>query len=240
MRLLFALVVGLLFLGSVVSAAAQTPEASPVAPSAAAICNPAVSGTPEVTAQAPIDVATVAFDQIVIDALLPFTDSSFSLASVIRERTQHPPMTDFADLVVNLNTDWQTRLAAMRASLYPDTSVLSDQDVALGIAMHMSASPGRGGAPGLDGISAAHQVESLAGLCEAEIDPDLVFIDAMIGQFSAVLIVTGLAATDAMEADVQAIAIEIQDEINAEIDQLNLWRQTWFPNAPYTDDHGEG
>jgi uncharacterized protein (DUF305 family) len=162
------------------------------------------------------------------------------LTTVIRERTQHPPVRDFADLVIAVNTDWMARLSDMRASLYSDAPDLSEQDVALAMEMHMSASPGLGGASGLEGLSTAHQAAWLARLCAAEVDPDLVFIDAMISQFSSVLIVTDQAATGAVHPEVQAIAIEFQDEVHAEIDQLNLWRQTWFPNAPFTDEHGAG
>lgn len=238
MRLFVPFVLGLLLLGAIATVSAQTPEATPAGPTAADVCAPNAA-TPEATAAASIDVTTIPFDVVLIDALLPSTESSIELATVIRERSAHPPMVEFVDLVIEVNQDWQTRLMAIRQADAANVPLLGDQDIALGMEMHMSATPGRGGASGLEGIFTAHRTSSLASLCTAEVDPDLIYIDAMVGQFSAMLIVTGQAVVDASNPELQALAVEMQDEINAEIDQLNLWRQTWYPDAPFTDEHGE-
>jgi len=220
-------------------AAAQTPVASPTAPDIDALCGSVqLDATPVASATDPaIDLSAVSPDQIVLDALHPTLATTNALTEIIAVRSKHPPMVELALEILPIQAAWLTQTDAIRKQYYAGKANLNPAQIAQAYAMATSASPGMGGASGLEPLTSEHQLESLRDLCAESLEPDLAFIDHMVAQYSGLLVLTGFAMEYAQHPETVALAKTIQGEVLAELDQFNLWRQTWFPNAPFQDDH---
>ena len=235
----FALLLILLISLCAIPAVAQTPVASPSAADIDALCGTVQSdATPTTETFDPaIDLSAVSPDQIVLDALHPTLATTNALTEIIAVRSKHPPMVELALEILPIQADWLTQTDAIREQYYAGKANLNPAQIAQAFAMATSASPGMGGTSGLEPLTSEHQLESLRDLCAESLEPDLVFIDHMVAQYSGLLVLTGFAMEHAQHPETVALATTIQGEVLAELDQFNLWRQTWFPNAPFQDDH---
>jgi uncharacterized protein (DUF305 family) len=233
-----------LFLGSNASAVqAQTPGATPVGPTSNEICA-LVDASASPVAISPIatpvdvDLASVPFDQIFIDALVPQLNASIAMATVIADRTTHPPVRDLTAILISTQSNWANSLTDRRTAWFPEAPALTDSQLLTAMAIHLSDSPGAGSPAGLDGMSAVRSAAQLQALCSAGTDADLIFIDTTVARYSGLLILAQVAIERAEHPEIAALATDLSTELQAEIDQLNLWRTTWYRNAPYVDSDG--
>ena len=220
---------------------AQTPIASPTAIDADAVCGtisgPSVDSTPSPSGLNP---SVVTIDQAYIDAMLPTLQTTQTMAAVIAERTRHPPMTDLTSVMIETQSDWSLQLAAIRTTRFGDTPPLSDTDIAAVVDYTASQSPGMGSGGGsISALTAPSLTLALSSLCAETDNPDLIFIDQLTRIYSDTLVLTDLEIAYGTQSDLVTLAGVIQEEILAELDQLNLWRQTWYGGSPVPiDDAG--
>ena len=69
----------------------------------------------------------------------------------------------------------------------------------------------------------------------AEVDPDLLFLDAMIVHHGTALEMSEPAAELAEHEELRQLASDIIAAQRAEIEQMQAWRDEWFPGAPPSD-----
>jgi uncharacterized protein (DUF305 family) len=76
---------------------------------------------------------------------------------------------------------------------------------------------------------------SMMTATDADVDPDLAFIDGMIVHHESAVAMAELAADLAEHEEIGMLASDIIAAQTAEIEQLQTWRDEWFPDAPETD-----
>ena len=228
--------VALLLLGfaSAAVARAQTPAASPVAPSADQICSRSLDSTlasPSAEATAvTIDLASLDFDRIAIDLLLPRVTVSVDLAAVIHDRTRHPPVIGYTEALIQTQSPWIGTLMALRDKSYPDSPDLTDEQLATALEMTMANAPGMGA--GANQFTASAGLEALVGdLCAEGSDADLRYMDLATSLDSELLVLGNLTKQNATHSEMRDLATAMVTEISAEVDQVNLWRSIWYSEA---------
>jgi len=81
-------------------------------------------------------------------------------------------------------------------------------------------------------MGAGHQ---MGGSPEAGVDPDLVFIDAMIVHHQSAVMMAEMALDASEREEIRTLSGEIIEAQEAEIEQLLQWRDEWYPDAPESD-----
>jgi uncharacterized protein (DUF305 family) len=69
----------------------------------------------------------------------------------------------------------------------------------------------------------------------APVTSDLAYIDGMIVHHQGAITMARDALAQAESDDVKQLATQIINAQEAEIMQLNVWRESWYPDAPETD-----
>ena len=225
-----------------------TAEGTPVAvfPTASSVCDPflgtPVAGTPVAdqtpSPPVPIDVATLSFDLLYLDAMIPHHQMAIDMAVIARERTERPEIVDMAEAIIGAQQAELEFMMGLRADWYPDIPPLTNQQLIDGMTVQLSESPGVGGIAGLEDMATAHMTEGLVTLCETEADVDLAFIDIMIAHHSSAIVLGQEASTRLEHSALQNLAMTISTDQAAEIDQMLIWRDAWYPDAPIEDHHG--
>lgn len=68
-----------------------------------------------------------------------------------------------------------------------------------------------------------------------DVDADLAFIDGMIVHHQSAVMMAEVALEVSEREEIQTVANEIIEAQNAEIEQLQEWRDEWYPDAPESD-----
>jgi uncharacterized protein (DUF305 family) len=224
--------VALLLLGSTNAAVAraQTPVASP-ADQACSQSLESASASPSAEATAvTIDLASLEFDQIAIDLLLPRIGASIDLAAVIHDRTRHPPVVGYTEVLIQTQSPWIGTLTALRDQTYPDSPDLTDEQLATALEMATANSPGMGASA--NQFTASADLEAMVGdLCAEGADADLRYMDLVTSLDSELLVLSSLTEQNATHSEMRDLATAMVAEISAEVDQINLWRSIWYGEA---------
>jgi len=89
-----------------------------------------------------------------------------------------------------------------------------------------------GGAMPAATMSGDHQ---MGGSPEAGVDPDLVFIDAMIVHHQSAVMMAEMAQEASEREEIRTLTSEIIEAQETEIEQMGQWRDEWYPDAPESD-----
>lgn len=81
-------------------------------------------------------------------------------------------------------------------------------------------------------MAASHQ---MGGSPETGVDPDLVFIDAMIIHHQSAVMMAEMALDVSEREEIRTLASDIIDAQETEIEQMGQWREAWFANAGNSD-----
>jgi uncharacterized protein (DUF305 family) len=214
-------------------------QATPEAPSAAAVCG-RVAGTPVATPTA-IDLSVgelqaLDFDLIFLDAMIPHVQASIDMATIARDRSTRPELVEFASAIISGQLSQVEAMIAWRAEWYPDVPALSWVHLVDAMNMKLSESPGVGGVAGLEAMDPAHRAADLASLCGTD-DVDLAFIDALIAHNGSSIILAKAAIDRSTHREVREIGGSLATTQQYEIDQLLAWRTAWYAGTPIPDEH---
>jgi len=97
----------------------------------------------------------------------------------------------------------------------------------------MSAMPMLEAMPGMG--EAGHPMDMQADVDALRNAPepfDLAFIDAMIPHHQSAIDAANMVKDSAVHPEMRALAQQVIEEQQKEIDQMLNWRKTWFPDAP--------
>ncbi len=75
----------------------------------------------------------------------------------------------------------------------------------------------------------------MGGSPEAGVDPDLVFIDAMIVHHQSAVMMAEMALEFSEREEIRTLAGEIIEAQETEIEQMGEWRDAWYANAGDSD-----
>ena len=222
-------------------------QATPVSVSAADICAPD-SGTPAdatpqsdpATPAAPIDVATLDFDLLFLDAMIPHHRVLLAMATVVRDRSNRLESQQMADVILDVQQRELDEMVSSRAEWYGDVPILTAKQLVDGMNVKLSDSPGVGGVAGLEEMAPEHLAQHLADLCGTQEGIDLALIDAIVPMHSSSVILAQAAIDRANHPEIKALGREMVADQQAEIDQVLLWRTEWYANEPFPDHHEGG
>ena len=218
------LIVAGVFSGSMLGATtvAQTPETlgcDQVGTPAAAMDSMDHGSMDNGDATPGMEMQQVEFDQMYIDMMLPHHDSIVALAQVAMPLLEDPRLQEIAQIIIDTQTAEQAELEALRAEWYgsPDPAPMDDAMMS----MMMEAMPGMGSAEEqMQIMDAQWQVQTF---CAAE-DYDLAFIDQTIPHHQMAIDASEIALDQAVHPELAAIAQEVIDAQQAEIDELETIR----------------
>ncbi|MDQ3548259.1 MAG: DUF305 domain-containing protein [Chloroflexota bacterium] len=77
--------------------------------------------------------------------------------------------------------------------------------------------------------------QQMGGSPEAGVDPDLVFIDAMVVHHQSAVMMAEMALEASERDEIRTLAGEIIEAQETEIEQMGQWRDEWYPDAPESD-----
>jgi uncharacterized protein (DUF305 family) len=230
-----ALVVAICGIGQPRQSAAQA------TPTADDVCAPyLIDGTPVAASGTPavVDVTTLEFDVLFLDAMIPHHEVAVEMALVARDRAGRPEIVELAETIIATQQAEVETMGEWRQAWYPDVPPLSQQQLIDGMTVQLSESPGVGGVAGLEEMGGEHMLADLAQLCATTADFDLAFIDLMLAHHSSAIVLSLEAANRAVHRETRELSSSIASTQQLEVDQLLTWRELWYPDAPIQEhDH---
>lgn len=218
------------------------PTRAQATPTAEEICAPVlIDGTPVVKVGTPanVDVTTLEFDVLFIDAMIPHHESAVLMAQVARDRAERPEIVDLAESIIATEQAEIETMSEWREAWYPDVPPLTQRQLIDGMTVQLSDSPGVGGVAGLEEMGRDHMLPDLIELCSMTDDFDLAFIDLMLAHHSSAIVLGQEGANRAVHRETRELAQAIASAQQLEVDQLLTWRELWYPDAPIEEhDHG--
>jgi uncharacterized protein (DUF305 family) len=197
----YGLILILCFLSGCASAPAATPtsEATPTVEAQSNVTLTPVLG--DTTPIVPIATSTVPFDALFIDTMTALAQNTDVLLQSALTSGEHEEITAYAQTSIDAQGTRTQQMSEWRASWYPDVETATT----------------------LLTNATEIQIDS-----DAEVPFDMRFINALIDQYRVTIGVAQLAQTQATHPELRTLAEEIITAYNADITQLESWRQTWF------------
>jgi uncharacterized protein (DUF305 family) len=170
------------------------------------------------------------FDQQFIDMMVPHHEGAVEMARIAEQRSQRPEIRQMAADILRTQASEIEQMKAWRKAWFgsDQTPPMSKMPMVDGMQM-----PAEGGHTKHGGSGSSSQTMDMAADVEklrmAPEPFDRAFIDAMIPHHQDAIEASKAAATRAQREEIKALAREIVDAQQREIDQLRQWRQAWFP-----------
>lgn len=171
------------------------------------------SGTPMVNTE---------IDQQFIDMMVPHHQGAVEMARIAQERSQRPEVQEMANNIVSSQEEEITKMKGWRQQWYgsSETPPMSAMPM-----MQEMSGMGEAGHP----MDMQADVDALKNASEPF---DLAFIDAMIPHHQSAIDAANMVKESAVHPEIRALAQQVIEEQQKEIDQMLNWRKTWFPDAP--------
>ena len=232
--MLVILVIGLAFpLRSGTGSAQATPTANEICPPFIAVG----AATPASDSGSPVDIdpATLEFDQLFLEAMVPHHEMTILIAQVGRDRTERSELTAFADTLIAGRQAEAKTMREWRGGWYEDSPMLSEDQLIRGMNAKLSENPGMGGVAGIEDIGVEHMAAELSEFCAAGNESDLRFIDLMLAHHSSAIVLGQEAVTRGLHQELRELASAIVATQQYEVDQLLTWREIWYEGAPFPE-----
>ncbi len=146
-------------------------------------------------------------DRAFIDAMVPHHEGAVDMAQVALKRAEHPEISNLAEEIISAQRAEVELFGKIREREYgsaESTMEMNEQDME---AMGMS------------------DTQKLA-----QADPfDKAFIDEMIPHHESAIAMAEVARQRTQDPEIREIAVGIVSAQNQEIEQMQQWRQQWYP-----------
>lgn len=180
---------------------------------------------PSGAAEPPSSSATVAadLDQAFIDMMVPHHESAVQMAMVAQERAEHDELRTLADEIIVAQDAEIAQLKQWRAAWFgsDDTPSMDAMPLMPGMSM-----------PGMEGHAMEGTMDMTADIEELRTaEPfDLAFIDAMIVHHESAIEAAEIIQDATQRSELQTLAADIIEAQQREIEQMETWRQEWYPS----------
>jgi uncharacterized protein (DUF305 family) len=164
---------------------------------------------------AAVPVTGLQFDQSYIDMMVPLHQAAVDLAQMAQQRAEHQELKDWAGQVISERQAEITKLKGWKQQWYSssDTPPLSQVPMIQGQGMNLQL---------------ANLQSSIDSVKNTSAPFDQALIDAIIPQYQAAIAATQLAQTTVTHTELKALAQQMLAEEEKEMNELDLWRTTWF------------
>lgn len=152
--------------------------------------------------------ATGEYDRNFIDAMVPHHQAAIDMATVAQRKAEHAELKQLAEAIVGAQDGEIAQMKGWRKAWYGSDQI----------------------APGMGGHQMGGMETDLAQL-ETATPFDKAFIDAMIPHHQSAIDMAQEAMTQAKHREIKDLAVKIIAAQQAEIDQMETWRETWYPGA---------
>jgi uncharacterized protein (DUF305 family) len=173
---------------------------------------------------------TAPFDQQFIDMMVPHHEGAIEMARIAEQRSQRPEIRQMASDILRTQASEIEQMKAWRKTWFgsDQTPTMSKMPMVDGMQM-----PAEGGHTKHSGSGSSSQTMDMAADVEklrtAPEPFDRAFIGAMIPHHQDAIEASKAAASRAQREEIKALAREIVDGQQREVDALRQWRQSWFP-----------
>ena len=177
-------------------------------------------GTPAAAADHDMAGASVEFDQLYIDMMIPHHASIIALAQAAQDRLTDERLQNIAANIITAQQAEIEELRGYREQWYGSPESMPMDESMMGMMMEMM--PGMG-----DMASMQMQMDPealVATFCSAE-DPDLAFIDLTIPHHEMAILASEAALEQATHDEIRTIAERVIQDQQREIDELSAIRQ---------------
>lgn len=162
-----------------------------------------------------------AFDELFINMMVPHHEGAVEMAKIALERAEHPEIKEMANAIISSQQDEITMMKSWKQEWFgsSDTPPMSEMP-------SVQEMPGMGGS--------GHTMDMQADVDQLKNAPepfDLAFIDVMIPHHQSAIDAAQLALNQAVQPEIVAMAQTIIEAQQNEIDQMNAWREAWYPDA---------
>ena len=164
-------------------------------------------------------------DQHFIVMMIPHHEDAVAMAALALTRAQHPELKKLAEAIKTTQTQEIQQMQAWYKQWY-GTSVPTWSG-GMGM-MHRNRGAVLSGAPGMMGRGMmATDLEAL----KTTTDFDRAFIAQMIPHHQMAIMMSTMVVNSATHPEIRALAGSISRSQSAEIEQMQQWYQTWYPQG---------
>jgi uncharacterized protein (DUF305 family) len=177
-------------------------------------------GTPAAEDDHHMAGASVEFDQLYIDMMMPHHQSIIALAQAAGDRLTDERLVAIAENIMSTQQAEIEELRGYREQWYGSPDSMPMDETMMGMMLEMM--PGMG-----DRASMQMQMDAdalVTTFCSAE-DPDLAFVDLTIPHHEMAIMASEAALEQATHDEIQTIAKRVIQDQQREIDELNAIRQ---------------
>ena len=173
---------------------------------------------------------TVPFDQQFIDMMVPHHEGAVEMARIAEQRSQRPEIRQMASDILRTQASEIEQMKARRKAWFgsDQTPPMSKMPMVDGMQMSTEGGYTKHGGTG----SSSQMMDMAADVEKLRTAPepfDRAFINAMIPHHQDAIEASKAAASRAQREEIKALAREIVDGQQREVEQLRQWRQSWFP-----------
>lgn len=167
--------------------------------------------------------AGVDLDQAFIDMMVPHHESAVEMARLAQDRAEREELRALADEIITAQDAEISQLKAWRMEWFGNDTTPPMDAMPLLPGMSM---PGMEGMAGMAGpMDMTVDIERLRTA-----DPfDLAFIDAMIAHHESAIEAAEIIREATQRPELQTLADDIIEAQRREIEQMETWRQEWYP-----------
>lgn len=187
------------------------------------------------------------FDLMFIDMMVLHHEGAIAMARMASNEAEHQEIRSLAETIMTGQQTEIEQMTAWRDTWYPNAPHLPLDQMAPAMTqlmtgnMHgmpvMAATPGTGmmGNPGRMGMAGMmNPAAETEALQNASGPFDLAFLDLMIPHHQSAVAMAQTALQYAQHQEIRTLAQQIIDAQQAEIAQMQSWRETWYGGTPTT------
>lgn len=205
--------------------ASTTVVPTAAAPTAVETASPSATIPMEGTGQpksASSESAGNEIDELFINMMVPHHQGAVEMAKIALERSQRPEIQSMARAIVDTQEKEITQMKDWKQTWYGSSDTPD-----------MSAMPSLSEMPGMGGMGHSMDMQADVDALKNAAEPfDLAFIDAMIPHHQSAIDAARIVMESASHPEIRELAQQVIDAQQKEIDQMQTWRKTWFPDAP--------
>lgn len=176
------------------------------------------AATPSTSARAGADL-----DEAFIDMMVPHHESAVAMAQLAQARAEHDELRVLAEEIIAAQDTEIGQLREWRSAWFgsDETPPMDAMPLLPGMSM-----------PGMEGHAMEGTMDMTADIDELQTaDPfDLAFIDAMIVHHESAIEAAEIIRGTTQRPELQALADDIIEAQQREIEQMQSWREEWYPD----------
>lgn len=170
------------------------------------------------------------FDQQFIDMMVPHHEGAVEMARIAEQRSQRPEIRQMAADILRTQASEIEQMKGWRKAWFgsDQTPTISKMPMVDGMQMPAEGGHAKHGGSG----SSSQTMDMAADVEKLRLAPepfDRAFIDAMIPHHQDAIEASKAAESRAQREEIKALARQIVDGQQREVDALRQWRQAWFP-----------